>query len=489
VPFASNLSRRVDAEVKAQASGQASLIAATAAGRLRSDAALERIVREAAVQVRGRVIVVDGRGRLLADSSGPGLRTELYADRPELARALRGETAQGVRYSSSLREDLLYSAVPVVRDARTEGAVRVTQSIEAVRGQVRRNLVELAGVGLAALLVGLTAAWLIAGWLSRPLRSLARSARRVSGGELEHRAQVEGSTEQRELAEAFNDMTERLGRALTAQREFVANASHQLRTPLTGLTLRLESATARAEDTALRRDLEAAEAEAERLSTLLTDLLTLAGGAERTGRPASASLPEAVEAAHERWAAPAEQAGIALDIVPGPQVGACISREDLAVVLDHLVDNALKYSPSGTRVTVGWSSEAADTVRLAVNDQGPGLAEDERSRVFDRFYRGRSRSDAPPGTGLGLSIVETLARRWKGSAGIENRPGGGACARVVLPSAAGALDHGVEAQAELTSVDLDAPPAPEAGPRLEAGGRIEGAPERGERAAAAVDRG
>ena len=106
---------------------------------------------------------------------------------------------------------------------------------------------------------------------------------------------------------------------------------------------------------------------------------------------------------------------------------ACISREDLAVVLDHLVDNALKYSPSGTRVTVGWSSEAADTVRLAVNDQGPGFAEDERSRVFDRFYRGRSRSDAPP--------------------------------------------------------------APEAGPRLEAGGRIEGAPERGERAAAAVDRG
>lgn len=447
VPFASNLSRRVDAEVKTQASGQASLIAATAAGRLRSDAALERIVREAAGQVRGRVIVVDGRGRLLADSSGPGLRTELYADRPELARALRGETAQGVRYSSSLREDLLYSAVPVVRDARTEGAVRVTQSIEAVRGQVRRNLVELVRRG-----AGGSACRAHRGVAHRrlalaALRSLARSARRVSGGELEHRAQVEGSTEQRELAEAFNDMTERLGRALTGQRKFVANASHQLRTPLTGLTLRLESATARAEDTALRRDLEAAEAEAERLSTLLTDLLTLAGGAERTGRPASASLPEAVEAAHERWAAPAEQAGIALDIVPGPQVGACISREDLAVVLDHLVDNALKYSPSGTRVTVGWSSEAADTVRLAVNDQGPGLAEDERSRVFDRFYRGRSRSDAPPGTGLGLSIVETLARRWKGGAGIENRPGGGACARVVLPAASERLDGRAETDA------------------------------------------
>lgn len=256
-----------------------------------------------------------------------------------------------------------------------------------MRGEVWRSLVELAGVGLAALLVGLTAAWLLAGWLPRPLRSRTRDARRVSRGELDHRAQVEGSTEQRELAEAFNDMTERLGRALTAQRELVANASQQLRAPLTGLRLRLESAGVRTEDAALRRDIEEAEAEAERLSALLTDLLPLVSGTERAGRAADVPMVEAAEAARERWAAPAERSGIRLVVDPGPDLRARTSREDLGVVLDHLVDSAIKYGHPGARVTLAWGSEGPDRVRLTVTDQAPGLGEEERSRAFARGWR------------------------------------------------------------------------------------------------------
>jgi signal transduction histidine kinase len=435
VPLGSNLSRRVDAEVKAQAASQAQLIAATAAGRLRSDAALQRIVRRAGEQVNGRVIVVDARGRLLADSAGSGLRFTDYGNRPELVRALRGETAQGSRFSTSLNEELLYTAVPILRGARSEGAVRVTQSIEAVRDAVERNLLELAAVGLGALLLGLGAAWLLAGWLSRPLRALAAAARRISGGELDHRAEVRGSTEQRELAAAFNDMTDRLSRALAAQREFVANASHQLRTPLTGLRLRIESAAIRAEDERLRRDLEAAEAETERLATLLADLLRLARGSEEPSRAESVSLSAVAESARERWAAPAEQAGHALRLEGDEDVWARSSSEDLAVALDHLIDNALKYSPSGGRVSVGWGPDGPTRVRLTVSDEGTGLADEEREHVFDRFYRGRQGPDGPTGTGLGLSIVETLARRWGGEARLVNRERGGTRAELVLPAA------------------------------------------------------
>ena len=237
------------------------------------------------------MIVVGPRGRLLADSEGEGLESTSYASRPEVAAALRGDPTQGERHSDTLSEDLLFTAVPVVNAGRTEGAVRVTQSVDDVNSEVRKDTIALVGVAAIVLLLGLGLAWLLAGTLARPLRRLADTARRVAGGDLDARARVEGSSEQREVASAFNDMTARLARALRAQREFVANASHQLRTPLTGLRLRLESASLKAKDPDVERDLVAAERETERLATLLSELLTLARERERP-EPEDVSLAE-----------------------------------------------------------------------------------------------------------------------------------------------------------------------------------------------------
>jgi hypothetical protein len=115
VPLTLNLARRVDAEIKSEAQAQAQLLAAGAAGRLDRPRQLARLVRGAARDLGGRVIVVDRRGRLLADSAGAGLRSTSYASRPEVARALRGRPSQGTRHSDSLGVDLLFTAVPVVR--------------------------------------------------------------------------------------------------------------------------------------------------------------------------------------------------------------------------------------------------------------------------------------------------------------------------------------------------------------------------------------
>ena len=152
------------------------------------------------------------------------------------------------------------------------------------------------------------------------MRRLAGTARRVEEGDLEARAEVEGATEQREVAVAFNDMTERLGVVLAAQREFVANASHQLRTPLTGLRLRLESAAAKADSADLERELAAAEQEVERLARLLNTLLMLAreGQTPRQGRLVSLGL--AAKHAQERWDARAEQQDRRLELKPGDDV-------------------------------------------------------------------------------------------------------------------------------------------------------------------------
>jgi methyl-accepting chemotaxis protein len=207
IPFAFSVSSRVDAEVKGQVTGQAHLVAATVAGQLDRPLALRRLVRQAAGDIRGRVIVVDSRGRLVADSAGPTLVGRSYADRPELAAVLtEGRVEQGTRRSETLDEELLYAAVPVVDEGRREGAVRVTRSMAPVDARVRRDLLALAGIGAGALGLGLVLGWLLARSLARPLAALAVTARRFGHGELQARAEVAGSSEQRELAASLNEM-------------------------------------------------------------------------------------------------------------------------------------------------------------------------------------------------------------------------------------------------------------------------------------------
>lgn len=437
VPLALNLSRRVDAEIKSEARGQAQLLASIASGRLGDSDDLTRLVNRAARDVGGRVIVVGPNGRLLVDSAGEGLRATSYASRPEVAAALGGRADQGERHSDSLNEDLLFTAVPVVRDGRTVGAVRVTQSVAEVNREVRGDVLALIGIGVVALLLGLGVAWLLAGSLARPLRGLAGTARRVGHGDLDARARVEGSAEQQEVSRAFNDMAARLALALRAQQEFVANASHQLRTPLTGLRLRLEAASLKADDPDLERDLLAAEAETERLARLLTELLTLARERERP--PAQAlDVGEVVEAAFERWEARAEQSGHTLDVDGADAAVVGASNDDLAAILDNLVENALNYSPAGTTVSLRWGVDD-EGAWLSVLDRGPGLGAGEQERLFERFYRGEASRGGAKGTGLGLPVVEALAHRWGGMVELVNREGGGARAEVRLPRWSGGL--------------------------------------------------
>ena len=434
VPLALNLARRVDAEVKNDAASQAFVVAAGAAGRLDNQANLQRLARQAGSDLGARVIIVDGRGTLLADSTGTSLIGTSYAsdDRPEIESALAGSRSQGERHSDELGTDLLYTAVPVTNaSGRTVGAVRVTQSVDAVNERVRNSVLTLVGLGALALLLGLTLAWILAETISRPMRRLAGTARNVEAGDLGARAEVEGPTEQQEVAHAFNDMTERLAVVLGAQREFVANASHQLRTPLTGLRLRLESAAMKADTAELEHELNAAEREVERLSRLLSALLTLAreGQAPTPGR--SVSLDGAAAAAHARWADRAEADGSRISLDGSGPVTACASEDDVAIVFDNLIENALHYAP-GAPVGLHWGA-AGNEVWLAVEDGGPGIAPGEEEAIFERFARG-SAGTSSSGTGLGLAIVQMLARRWRGRASIRNRPEGGARVEVWFPA-------------------------------------------------------
>ena len=166
-----------------------------------------------------------------------------------------------------------------------------------------------------------------------------------------------------------------------------------------------------------RRDIEAAERETERLDRLLTDLLTLASGAERAHAGEIVELGEVARDAGERWREAAAAADHELALSGNGEVCVRSSVSDLAAILDNLVENAITHSPGGSAVELAWGGRDGRAY-LAVRNAGPGIPADEADKVFERFYRGRD-SAGTPGTGLGLAIVDTLARRWGGSASVE----------------------------------------------------------------------
>jgi signal transduction histidine kinase len=300
--------------------------------------------------------------------------------------------------------------------------VRITQSVDAVGRATRRAILGLAAIGLLVLLLGLGAGALIARQIAGPLRRLDDAAARIAGGDLSARARVEGSAEQRRLARTFNAMAERVERLLRGQRDFVADASHQLRTPLSGLRLRLEEAQAVTREPEVREEIDAGLAELDRFAAIISELLVLSQAGEADAPAERVDLGAAVRRAAARWDGRAEVAGGA-EAVPA----AWLAPADLDRVLDALVENAVNYGGGRARLAVRPGA-------VEVADDGPGLGPDELEAVFERFHRGRAGRSGPAGTGLGLPIARELARRWGGDVSIANRPGGGATATVTVPS-------------------------------------------------------
>jgi signal transduction histidine kinase len=431
VPLALSLRDRVNAEVHSQARSQADVVAATSADLLSppSTAELSALVRSSGASVRGRVLIVNARGLVLADSASSSTLGSSYDSRPEIVAALQGRAVQTQRASHSLGENILATAVPVLRRGSTIGAVRITQSVAAVQHAVGSTVAKLALVAGIVLLLGLLAGALIARQVALPLRRLEGAARRVAGGDLSARAAAEGSSEQRSLSASFNEMADRVQRLIGAQREFVADASHQLRTPLTALRLRLEEARAAGGGAQVAVELDAGTAEVDRLAAIVDELLILSRAEDRELDGERVDLPDAVLRAAERWRVVAQAREIALKPVGEGKGTAWCARADLDRALDVLIENALRYSPTGGEVTI-----TAGDGRIEVRDRGPGLAPGEEELVFERFHRGSAGRAGPVGSGLGLAIARTLARAWRGDARLGNHPGGGAVAVLEFPA-------------------------------------------------------
>lgn len=422
IPLALNVERRASSEFESAAVGSAAVLGArvadlvAAAGdRLVPRPRLDAVVQEtAAARPDARIVVTDERGRVLSDSAREAALGTAYAtpERPELGAAIfEGRIDVRRRESETLGERLLLVTVPVIDSDQVVGAVRISEPTSSVAAKVRRSWLGLALIGAIVVLAGLVLAWLLATTLARPVRRLGESADRLGRGDLEARATPEGPREIASLGVTFNRMADALASNLVAQRDFLANASHQLRTPLTGLKLRLEAI--RAGGGPAGEEAAKAEQELDRLSGLVDDLLALARATTHDATGRTTDLADVARQAADRWSAPAAEGGKRLRLEEDGSVLVWADGSDLAQALDNLIENAIRYTPEGTEITLGAGAPAG-VPTLVVADTGPGIAPEERARVFERFYRGESGRRAGRGTGLGLAIAAELVHRWGG---------------------------------------------------------------------------
>jgi signal transduction histidine kinase len=432
IPLALNVEERARSEFESAVLGRSAVLASQVSDLVvsatrgpRPAASASRVGALAKSERAGaeRILVTNARGRVIADTAGIARRGTAYAtsSRPELRVALfEGRIDTRRRLSGSAGGELLLVTVPVVEHQRVVGAVRVSTPTAAIRSRVHDSWLRLSLIGIGVVAVGLALAWLLAGTVSRRVTRLAAAAGRIGGGDLTAYVPEEGPRELRALAATFNRMAHALSASLAAQRDFVANASHQLRTPLTGLRLRLE--TIRGEGGPAADQAAKAELELDRLGEMVDDLLALERAASGDVTGSRVDLAAVVRAAGDRWSAAASETGKRLRVDADGVAAAFADPTDLANVVDNLIENAIRYCPPGTEISV--STREVDGKRsLIVSDTGPGIPTADRSRVFERFYRGSNGKQLHAGTGLGLAIVAEIVARWGGDLRLLDGPG------------------------------------------------------------------
>lgn len=455
VPLAITYRQREERALESKLEQDAFVLAAFAEDEFEgsADLDLQALADGYAARTGGRVVFVNDQGELRADSDPPVEGPRRFDSRPEIRAALDSEVAIGTRYSETLGTGIVYVAVPVTSGGEVFGALRISYPTSELDARVRRYVLLLVGAGIISLAAAAVVGVVLARWVTRPLEQLQTTAEAVGGGDLAARAPTdEGPPEVRSLARSMNTTASRLEELVVAQEQFVADASHQLRTPLTALRLRLEMLALEAADRttpytadggdgvgggAMQADIEAAEREVARLSRLVDGLLALARAERAPGAEVTTALD--VDAAlAERvgmWRPVADDREVSLELADAG-LTAVASADRFDQILDNYLANAIEVSPPGSTITI--SSREVETpgigamVEVHVVDEGPGLSEDERRQAFERFWRGDQRPSELGGSGLGLAIVRRLATLDGGRTELREAPRGGVDAVVML---------------------------------------------------------
>lgn len=426
-------------EVRTALHAHAQLSKSTIEDHITSDPkpqSLNSLCRMLSARVHYRVLVRRPDGVILGSSDTSQAKPG-NAQMPQSMKMLRARFGCVLCHGEIRRNDAEVASVPLYRNHVRIGSVTLSTSLYNARqaaGKTRR--IALAALVLATTIAALVSHRLAAG-IADPISRMNSMAQRIAAGDLDQRVDVAGRPDEiGQLGASLNRMTDNIRREVEIRREFLANASHELRTPVASLRAMVGALQSGGVDDpeAARRFLDTMDSEAGRLSQLLNDLLSISALDSGKIRPnrCTTELQDLALQATEILSERAEARKITLSVDIPDNLTVCADRGQILQVLLNLVDNAINYSPEGASVDI--TAEAAESqVSIRVRDTGMGIPEQEQQRVFERFYRvDKTRSRQLGGTGLGLAIVRDIVAAHGGEVSVSSTPGGGSTFTVVL---------------------------------------------------------
>ena len=398
---------------------------------------VQATVQSVKVLHTARVVVTDAGARCLYDSlepAGRGGQADRLVFYPELTEALEGNDAVYIRYEGN--ELISKAAMPIVSYNRTIGAVYLMErdpDQAALIAGLQRTILWIS-LGLGALVLLISAFFSV--MFSRRMGKVFVSVRKLHGGDYSARLPERGGDELARLGIAFNELAQRLHQSEEVRKQFVSNASHELKTPLASIKLLSDSILQNDMDPLTTREFVSdIGSEADRLTRLSAKLLELT---RLDTQPVERLQPVELRPVADRVLrmltplARKQELRLSMDCPED-----CVVQsvpDDLYQILFNLVENGIKYNSPGGFVSVlaGYSDER---VIISVEDSGMGIPDSEKPHIFERFYRvDKARSRKAGGAGLGLSIVWDMVHRNKGSISVSDRPGGGSCFRLCFPA-------------------------------------------------------
>lgn len=384
--------------------------------------------------------VVNQLGQIIPDRNATDQTVpSIDTDTPEVQTALDGTETQAIRADAN-GKIYLYSAAPIrFGDNKIRAVLWLIVPMQPAYDLVNRRWLQLAAILLPVIGLIVVASLWVGQTLTRPIRQLHMAALRITAGNHDERIVIKRQDEIGQLATAFNIMLDSLNALLIAQRSFVSNAAHELRAPLMSMKLRIEALADDSIPAEERKNyLSEASDEVQHMSDLVTALLTLAR-LDEGKHPSKLEPFDTAAFLHDTarsWRIRSAHTGIIVESdIPDTLPDVALSAADLRIVLDNLLMNAAKYTPSGGHIYLNARPEPKGLF-IEVRDTGEGFLPESIPHLFERFYRANlDRNKAIPGNGLGLAIVEALLKQNGGtisasSAGI----GKGATFTIHIPS-------------------------------------------------------